>query len=65
MPGRLRAQEMGLEQIRLAVRGGTGREYFYARLGWTVTGRWPGASGMQQETTRRDTHDPHPAVTRA
>jgi GNAT superfamily N-acetyltransferase len=35
--------EMGLEQLRLAVRGGTGLEHFYARLGWTVTGRWAGA----------------------
>jgi GNAT superfamily N-acetyltransferase len=35
--------EMGLEQLRLAVRGGTGLERFYARLGWTVIGRWPGA----------------------
>jgi GNAT superfamily N-acetyltransferase len=35
--------EMGLEQLHLAVRGGTGLEHFYARLGWTVTGRWPGA----------------------
>jgi hypothetical protein len=34
---------MGLEQLRLAVRGGTGLEHFYARLGWTVIGRWPGA----------------------
>jgi GNAT superfamily N-acetyltransferase len=35
--------EMGLEQLRLAVRGGTGLEHFYARLGWTEIGRWPGA----------------------
>ncbi|HEY3956376.1 MAG TPA: hypothetical protein VGM53_23655 [Streptosporangiaceae bacterium] len=35
--------EMTLEQLRLAVRGGTGLEHFYARLGWAVTGRWPGA----------------------
>jgi GNAT superfamily N-acetyltransferase len=35
--------EMGLEQLRLAARGGTGLEHFYARLGWTVIGRWPGA----------------------
>jgi len=35
--------EMRLEQLRLAVRGGTGLEHFYGRLGWTVTGRWPGA----------------------
>jgi GNAT superfamily N-acetyltransferase len=36
-------QEMGLEQLHLAVRGGTGLERFYARLGWRETGRWPGA----------------------
>lgn len=35
--------QMGLEQLRLAVRGGTGLERFYTRLGWTVTGHWPGA----------------------
>lgn len=35
--------EMGLEQLHLAVRGGTGLERFYARLGWTVIGRWPRA----------------------
>jgi GNAT superfamily N-acetyltransferase len=35
--------QMGLEQLRLAVRGGTGLEHFYARLGWAVAGRWPGA----------------------
>ena len=35
--------EMGLEQLRLAARGGTGLEHFYGRLGWTVTGRWPAA----------------------
>ena len=33
--------EMGLEQLRLAVRGGMQLESFYARLGWEVTGRWP------------------------
>jgi GNAT superfamily N-acetyltransferase len=40
---RVARAQMGLEQLRLAVRGGTGLEDFYARLGWTVTGRWPGA----------------------
>ncbi len=35
--------EMGLEQLRLAARGGTGLESFYGRLGWTVIGRWPAA----------------------
>jgi GNAT superfamily N-acetyltransferase len=36
-------QEMGLEQLHLAARGGTGLERFYSGLGWEVTGRWPGA----------------------
>ena len=36
-------QEMGLEQLHLAVRGGMGLEHFYARLGWREIGRWPGA----------------------
>jgi GNAT superfamily N-acetyltransferase len=36
-------REMGLEQLHLAVQGGTGLERFYARLGWRETGRWPGA----------------------
>lgn len=35
--------EMGLQQLHLAVRGGMGLEAFYARLGWREIGRWPGA----------------------
>ncbi|MEK9519301.1 GNAT family N-acetyltransferase [Streptomyces sp. NPDC087908] len=35
--------EMGLEQLRLAARGGAGLETFYGRLGWREVGRWPGA----------------------
>lgn len=35
--------EMGLERLGLAVRGGLGLEDFYRRLGWTEVGRWPGA----------------------
>ncbi|MFB6527647.1 MULTISPECIES: GNAT family N-acetyltransferase [unclassified Streptomyces] len=35
--------EMGLEQLRLAARGGVGLETFYGRLGWREVGRWPGA----------------------
>ncbi|MFD8209614.1 GNAT family N-acetyltransferase [Streptomyces sp. NPDC059695] len=38
--------EMGLEQLRLAARGGTGLEEFYGRLGWREIGRWPGALRM-------------------
>ncbi|MET7466798.1 GNAT family N-acetyltransferase [Nonomuraea sp. NPDC005501] len=40
---RLAREEMGLEQLHLAARGGTGLEDFYARLGWKEIGRWPGA----------------------
>ncbi len=35
--------EMGLEQLRLAARGGVGLEDFYGRLGWAEIGRWPDA----------------------
>lgn len=37
------ALELGLEQLRLTVRGGTGLENFYARFGYTEVGRHPGA----------------------
>ncbi|MFF4989205.1 GNAT family N-acetyltransferase [Streptosporangium saharense] len=40
---RLAREEMGLEQLHLAARGGEGLEDFYGRLGWRETGRWPGA----------------------
>jgi GNAT superfamily N-acetyltransferase len=36
-------EEMGLEQLHLALRGGTGLERFYSRLGWEVVGSWPRA----------------------
>ena len=36
-------QEMGLEQLHLAARGGMGLERFYAKLGWREIGRWPAA----------------------
>ncbi|GAA4579631.1 GNAT family N-acetyltransferase [Planotetraspora phitsanulokensis] len=35
--------EMGLEQLHLAARGGVGLEHFYGGLGWKEIGRWPGA----------------------
>ncbi|MFI1645544.1 GNAT family N-acetyltransferase [Streptomyces avidinii] len=35
--------EMGLEQLHLAARGGAGLEEFYGRLGWREIGRWPDA----------------------
>jgi GNAT superfamily N-acetyltransferase len=37
------ASELGLEQLHLTVRGGTGVEGFYERFGFVVVGRHPGA----------------------
>jgi GNAT superfamily N-acetyltransferase len=37
------ARSLGLEQLHLTVRGGTGIEGFYERFGYTVIGRHPGA----------------------
>ncbi|MCI2423572.1 GNAT family N-acetyltransferase [Saccharopolyspora sp. K220] len=36
-------EELGLEHLHLAVRGGMDLESFYARLGWQEVGRWPKA----------------------
>lgn len=44
--------EMDLEQLHLAARGGTGLEDYYARLGWEVTGRWPGKLRLAPDDTR-------------
>jgi GNAT superfamily N-acetyltransferase len=35
--------DLGLEALRLEVRGGMGLEAFYERFGWVVVGAWPGA----------------------
>jgi GNAT superfamily N-acetyltransferase len=35
--------DLGLESLRLEVRGGMGLEAFYERFGWTVVGAWPRA----------------------
>jgi GNAT superfamily N-acetyltransferase len=47
---RIARDEMGLEQLHLAARGGEGLEDFYRRLGWREIGRWP-------EALRLSTHD--------
>ncbi|MGW4749200.1 N-acetyltransferase family protein [Streptomyces sp. NPDC004290] len=44
--------EMELEQLRLAARGGTGLEEFYGRLGWREIGRWPGALRLAADDDR-------------
>lgn len=40
---RMSRDELGLEQLQLTVRGGTGTEAFYERFGYEVVGRIPGA----------------------
>ncbi|MGW6564911.1 GNAT family N-acetyltransferase [Streptomyces sp. NPDC054975] len=40
---RVARDEMGLEQLHLAARGGVGLEDFYGQLGWKEIGRWPAA----------------------
>jgi GNAT superfamily N-acetyltransferase len=44
--------DMRLEQLHLAVRGGMGLEAFYSRLGWQVVGRWPGKLRLAPDDTR-------------
>jgi GNAT superfamily N-acetyltransferase len=44
--------DMNLEQLHLAVRGGMGLENFYAALGWQVTGCWPGKLRFAPDDTR-------------
>ncbi|WP_432086333.1 N-acetyltransferase family protein [Streptomyces sp. bgisy095] len=45
-------EELGLEQLRLAVRGKEGLEDFYGRLGWREAGRWPSALRFALDDTR-------------
>ncbi|MGF0117194.1 N-acetyltransferase family protein [Promicromonospora sp. Marseille-Q5078] len=40
---RIARDELTLEQLHLAARGGVGLETFYGQLGWTEVGRWPDA----------------------
>nr|WP_243850306.1 GNAT family N-acetyltransferase [Modestobacter marinus] len=45
-------EDLGLDRLRLEVRGGTGYDAFYARFGWKVVGRWPGALQVTPEDRR-------------
>lgn len=49
---RIARDEMGLEQLHLAARGGVGLEDFYTRLGWREVGRWPNALRFAIDDTR-------------
>lgn len=50
---RIARDEMHLEQLHLAARGGLSLENFYIRLGWREVGRWPKALRLSPE----ETHD--------
>jgi GNAT superfamily N-acetyltransferase len=45
--------DLGLDSLRLEIRGGWGLEAFYERFGWVVVGAWPGALQFT-EHGRRD-----------
>ena len=45
--------DLGLDSLRLEVRGGWGLEAFYEKFGWAVVGAWPGALQFT-EHGRRD-----------
>ncbi|MEV2256046.1 GNAT family N-acetyltransferase [Streptomyces sp. NPDC050147] len=49
---RVARDEMGLEQLRLAARGGVGLEDFYGRLGWQEVGRWPASLRLAEGDDR-------------
>jgi GNAT superfamily N-acetyltransferase len=46
------ARGLGLEQLQLTVRGGTGVEGFYERFGYRVVGRHPGAVRIAPDDDR-------------
>jgi GNAT superfamily N-acetyltransferase len=49
---RIARDEMGVEQLHLAARGGMGLEGFYTRLGWREIGRWPNKLRLAPDDTR-------------
>jgi GNAT superfamily N-acetyltransferase len=44
--------DLGLDSLRLEVRGGWGLEAFYERFGWVVVGAWPDALQFTQHGRR-------------
>lgn len=47
-------EELGLESLRLEVRGGMDQEGFYERFGWRVVGAWPRALRFPPDDVRDD-----------
>lgn len=48
------ARSLGLEQLHLTVRGGTGREAFYERYGYEVAARIPDVIRVAPDDTREE-----------
>ena len=48
------ARSLGLEQLHLTVRGGTGREAFYERYGYKVAARIPDVIRVAADDTREE-----------
>lgn len=48
------ARDIGLEQLHLTVRGGTGREAFYQRYGYRVAARIPDVIRVAPDDTREE-----------
>lgn len=48
------ARDLGLEQLHLTVRGGTGREAFYERFGYRVAARIPDVIRVAPDDTREE-----------
>ena len=48
------ARSLGLEQLHLTVRGGTGREAFYERYGYKVAARIPDVIRVAPDDTREE-----------
>ncbi|GAB4082547.1 hypothetical protein GCU67_11275 [Modestobacter muralis] len=44
--------DLGLDWLRIEVRGGAGLEPFYEQFGWQVVGRWPGAIAVTPDDRR-------------
>jgi GNAT superfamily N-acetyltransferase len=45
-------EDLGLDSLRLEVRGGWGLEAFYEKFGWQVVGAWPGALNFSRHGRR-------------
>jgi ribosomal protein S18 acetylase RimI-like enzyme len=46
--------DLGLDSLRLEVRGGWGLEAFYEKFGWRVVGAWPGALQFTEHGRRNE-----------